>query len=118
MNTRKILLTKILKIFVLTLIVLSTAFSSIAFAADTADGAKIFSVHCAACHENGGNIIRRGKNLKQKALKKYGMDSLEAVTTLVKNGKNNMSAFKDRLSEQQIENVSLYVLDQAAKDWR
>jgi cytochrome c6 len=86
-------------------------------AADTATGAKIFSLQCAGCHVNGGNIVRRGKTLKQKALKKNGMDSLEAIANIVTNGKNNMSAFKDRLSEQQIQDVSAYVLEQAEQGW-
>nr|WP_242053549.1 c-type cytochrome [Nostoc parmelioides] len=92
--------------------------SSPANAADTVNGEQIFSVHCAGCHINGSNIIRRGKNLQKKALKKYGMDSLEAVEAMVTNGKNNMSAYKDRLSEQEIQDVAAYVLEQAEKGWR
>lgn len=96
---------------------LLTAFSVPTLAADTANGAKIFSVHCAGCHLNGGNIIRRGKNLKLKALKRNGMDNVEAIASIVANGKNNMSAYKDRLSAQEIQAVSAYVLEQAEKDW-
>jgi len=88
-----------------------------AFAADTANGAKIFNVECAGCHINGGNIIRRGKNLKLKALQRNHVDSLEEIVSLVSNGKNIMSAYKDKLSEQQIQDVSAYVLEQAAKNW-
>ncbi len=102
----------------ITLTVLTITFSPPAFAVDRANGAEIFSVQCAGCHINGGNIVRRGKTLKQKALKKYGMDSLEAIATLVANGKSNMPAYKDRLSQQQIEDVSAYVLEQAEKGWR
>lgn len=87
-------------------------------AADSPKGAEIFSIHCAGCHPNGSNIIRRGKTLRQRALHRYGMDSVEAIANLVANGKNNMSAYKDRLSPEEIEAVSGYVLDQAAKDWR
>lgn len=97
---------------------MTISFSSPAFAVDTANGAKIFNIECAGCHINGGNIIRRGKTLKQKALKINGVDSMASITALVANGKNNMSAYKDRLSEQQIEDVSAYVLDQAANNWR
>jgi cytochrome c6 len=97
---------------------LTISFSPPALAADTADGAKIFSVQCAGCHVNGGNIVRRGKTLQQKALKRNGVDSLEAIASLVANGKNNMSAFKDRLSEKQIQDVAAYVLEQAEKGWR
>jgi cytochrome c6 len=103
---------------VVTLTVLNITFTPPLLAADTTNKAKIFEVHCAGCHLNGGNIVRRGKNLKQKALKKYGMDSIDAIANIVTNGKNNMSAYKDRLSEQQILDVSAYVLEQAQKDWR
>jgi cytochrome c6 len=103
---------------IILLIALTLTFSPPALAADTANGAKIFSVQCAGCHVNGGNIIRRGKTLKLKALKRNGVDSLEAIAFLVANGKNNMSAYKDRLSEKQIEDVSAYVLEQAEKGWR
>ncbi len=85
--------------------------------ADTVNSAKIFKVNCAGCHINGGNIIRRGKNLKIKALKKYQMDSVEAITNIVTYGKNNMSAYKDSLSESEIQAVSTYVLTQAENNW-
>ncbi|MFM7363642.1 MAG: cytochrome c6 PetJ [Cuspidothrix sp.] len=87
-------------------------------ALDTANGAEIFSFHCAGCHINGGNIIRRGKNLKKNALKKYGMDSLAAITNIVTNGKSNMSAYKERLTAEEIQIVAAYVLEQAKKDWK
>jgi cytochrome c6 len=92
--------------------------TSPAIALDTANGAEIFSVHCAGCHINGSNIIRRGKNLKKNTLKKDGMDSLEAITNIVSNGKNNMSAFKEKLTTTEIENVAAYVLEQAEKNWK
>lgn len=82
------------------------------------DTVAIFTNNCAGCHLNGGNIVRRGKNLKEKALKRYGMDSIEAISQLVTNGKNAMPAYKDRLTEQQIVDVSAYVLEQAQKGWQ
>lgn len=87
-------------------------------AADTGTGAKLFEIHCAGCHPQGGNIIRRGKTLKQAALQKNKVDTLEAIATLVNNGKNNMPAFKDRRSSAEINEVSAYVLEQAAQGWR
>ncbi|TAD81938.1 MAG: cytochrome C6 [Oscillatoriales cyanobacterium] len=86
--------------------------------ANPATAAEVFSVNCAGCHSNGGNIIRRGKNLKQKALKKYKMDSIANIANLVTNGKNIMPSYKARLSEQQIIDVSAYVLSQAESDWK
>lgn len=101
-------------LLLLTLIVITN--SSPAQAADNAT--KIFETNCAGCHINGGNIIRRGKNLKMNALKKNGMDSVEAITDIVTNGKNNMSAYKDRLTSQQIQEVATYVLQQAQNNWK
>ena len=46
------------------------------------------------------------------------MDSEDAIASLVANGKNNMSAYKDRLSAKEIEDVSAYVLEQAENNWR
>jgi cytochrome c6 len=105
-------------LILLILILLNANLISPALAADTVNGTQIFSLHCAGCHINGSNIIRRGKNLKIKALKKNNMDSIEAIASIVTNGKNNMSAYKDRLTEQQIQDVAAYVLEQAEKDWR
>ena len=118
MYFRDISLKKLLTVLILAVIGLNISFNQPALAADIANGEQIFSVQCAGCHIKGGNIIRRGKNLKQKALKRNGMDSIEAISSIVANGKNNMSAYKDRLSEQQIQDVSAYVLDRAEKDWR
>ncbi|MEG4942496.1 c-type cytochrome [Microcoleus sp. F4-D5] len=115
------------KIFTTVLLILTLAFVEIATnsqmaIADTvtnpATAAEVFSANCAGCHINGSNIIRRGKNLKQKALKKYGMDSIANISNLVTNGKGIMPAYKDRLSEQQIIDVSAYVLSQAETDWK
>ncbi|AFZ29950.1 Cytochrome c6 [Gloeocapsa sp. PCC 7428] len=107
---------------ILTAILLSLAIASLAFvrpvlAADTASGAKIFSTNCAACHMGGRNVVVAQKTLKQDALEKYSMNSIEAIIHQVQNGKNAMPAFKGRLSDQQIEDVAAYVLEQAAKGW-
>lgn len=105
-------------IIILIMLLLNFNLISPALAEDTVNGTQIFSVHCAGCHINGSNIIRRGKNLKMKALKKNKMDSIEAIASIVTNGKNNMSAYKDRLTQQQIQDVAAYVIEQAQKDWR
>ena len=85
-----------------------------------ADGtpAELFEVQCAGCHPNGANIIRRGKNLKQRALKRHGYESVDAIAMLITNGKGLMSAYGDRLSEEEITSLAEYVLEQAAIDWR
>lgn len=81
-------------------------------------GAKIFQANCAGCHAHGGNIVRRGKNLQLKALHKNQVDTLEKIAFLVAQGKGNMSAYQDKLSEQEIADVSAYVLYQAEQNWQ
>jgi cytochrome c6 len=83
----------------------------------SAQSAALFEVHCAGCHLNGGNIVRRGKTLKIKALQQNHVDTIEAIATLIANGKNNMSAYRDKLDVPQIEAIAHYVLDQAQKGW-
>lgn len=93
-----------------------TASSLPSFAA-AVDGAKIFEIQCAGCHANGGNIVRRGKTLKLKALQKNGYETVDAIAEIVTHGKANMSAYQDRLSEEEIQAVSKYVLEQAQNGW-
>lgn len=83
-----------------------------------AQGAQIFELHCAGCHIHGGNIVRRNKTLKLKALQRNHMDSLAAIREIVANGKGNMSAYKDRLTEVEIQTVAAYVLEQAEQGWK
>ncbi len=82
------------------------------------DGSQLFEAQCAGCHAGGGNIIRRGKNLKLKALQKNKVDTQEAIVNLITVGKGNMSAYADRLTPQEIQTVSAYVLAQAAQNWK
>jgi len=86
----------------------------------------LFEQNCAACHGGGGNIVRRGKNLKVKALKRYGMDSQAAIANIITNGKGIMSAYGEaaeygaptRLTTAEIDALADYVLAQAALDWK
>jgi cytochrome c6 len=110
-------LRKLLLIVVLISAVFSFALSRPALAADATGGAKIFSANCAACHAGGRNVIMADKTLKQEALLKYNMNSIDAIANQVANGKNAMPAFKGRLSQAQIEDVASYVLAQSEKGW-
>ncbi len=95
-------------------------------AASAIDAPALFEQNCAGCHVGGGNVIRRGKNLKAKALKRYGMDSPEAIANIITNGKGIMSAYGEaadngaptRLTAPEIDALADYVLAQAAVDWK
>ena len=104
-----------------TLLVFLTAamftFATPAIAGDAASGAKIFSANCASCHAGGRNVVNGAKNLQKGDLEKYEMNSIDAITYQVNNGKNAMPAFKGRLTDAQIDDVATYVLSQAENGW-
>ena len=79
--------------------------------------ATLFETHCAGCHANGGNIIRRGKTLKPKALQRNGYDTPTAIAQIITQGKGAMTAFGDRLSPTEIDAIAQYVLTQAETGW-
>lgn len=108
---------QLFSVLLLCLLFLAFAFSNPALAADTANGAKIFSANCAACHMGGRNVVMATKTLQKDALEKYEMNSLEAIVKQVTNGKNAMPSFKGKLNAQQIEDVAAYVLEKAEKGW-
>lgn len=111
------MLKKLVSVVMLAIALLTVSFARPAMAGDAANGAKIFSANCAACHAGGNNVIMAGKTLKKDALEKYGMNSLEAITNQVTKGKNAMPAFGGRLTTAQIEDVATYVLSKAEKGW-
>ncbi len=82
-------------------------------------GGQVFEVNCAGCHAGGGNIVRRGKNLKLKTLERNDMATIAAISEIVTNGKGQlMSAYGEKLSAAEIEAVAGYVLDRAEHDWK
>nr|YP_009313011.1 Cytochrome c553 [Dermonema virens]SCW21265.1 Cytochrome c553 [Dermonema virens] len=86
-------------------------------AADIAAGEQIFNANCAACHAGGNNAIITEKTLKKDVLEAYSMNSVDAITTQVTNGKGAMPAFGGRLEAEDIDNVANYVLSQAEQGW-
>lgn len=80
-------------------------------------GASLFSLSCAGCHAHGGNIVRRGKNLKQKTLVRNGYAEPEAIAQIITQGKGIMPAYADRLTAEEIEAIALYVHQQAESGW-
>lgn len=99
------------------LAVLTLLVSNVAFAADISKGQVVFASSCASCHKGGGNQINPDKSLSKEALEKYNLFSLGAIKQQVADGKPPMPGFKGKLSENQIEDVAAYVLEQAEKGW-
>ena len=80
-------------------------------------GKNLFKNNCAGCHTNGGNIIRRSKNLKMSSLKRNGIDNPEAIAKIARQGIGIMSGYKDELGENGDQIVANWVLEQAQKAW-
>ena len=106
----------LLSLFTL-LVVLTTLFTSAAFAADVDHGKQLFGANCAQCHLNGKNLVNPDKTLALDNLEKYEMNSIEAITTQITKGKNAMPAFGGRLKPTDIDDVASFVLAQAIKGW-
>jgi len=102
---------------ILVSVILSSLAPSLAMAADLENGERIFSANCSACHAGGNNVIIPEKTLKKDVLEANGMNSVNAITYQVTNGKNAMPAFGGRLDDSDIEDVANYVLSQSEKGW-
>lgn len=92
-------------------------YPGVALAADAQNGAKLFTVHCAACHRGGRNVIQADKTLKLDALQTNNIASVEAITAQIERGKMAMPSFKEKLSAEEMEDVATYVLNQAEQGW-
>jgi cytochrome c6 len=78
-------------------------------------GKELFEIHCLSCHQNNGNSIIPEKNLKKETLEANGMTTISAISYQILNGKNGMPAFGGRLQENEIEQISSYLLEQTEK---
>lgn len=85
--------------------------------APTANANDIFDKNCVACHAGGKNMINPAKTLSMADLEKNGVNTVEAIKTMVSQGKPPMPAFSTVLDEKQIDEVATYVLEQAKKGW-
>ena len=86
-------------------------------ASKSVSAASLFTKNCAGCHARGGNVVRRSKTLKQKALKRYGYDSVIKISQIITNGKGVMSGYSDRLTAKEIEAIAQYVKAQSETNW-
>lgn len=106
------------KVIVVLLVIAAMAFNCRSVLAQDLDsGAKVFSANCAACHAGGRNVVNGAKTLKKDVLEKYDMYSVENIKQQIYNGKNAMPSFRGRLTDEQIADVSAYVLSQAEQGW-
>ena len=80
-------------------------------------GVQLCQNHCAGCHVNGGNILRRSKTLKLAALEANGITDPGAVATIAAQGRGQMSGYEAVLGDGGAEAVAAYVWAQAQAGW-
>lgn len=81
------------------------------------DGQHLFENHCAGCHRNGGNVVRRGKTLKLAALQRNGITGPVEVSHIAAAGIGRMSGYGSVLGESGAEAVGRWVWQQALLGW-
>jgi len=75
------------------------ALASEGAAASQAEGARLFAQTCAGCHPHGGNIIRRGRTLRESALRRQGIEGAAAVAQIAAAGIGRMDGYAAALGE-------------------
>ncbi|MCP9888217.1 c-type cytochrome [Cyanobium sp. ATX 6A2] len=103
----------------LVLVVLLTCLLALPAAAraEPSAGRQLFEAHCAGCHLQGGNIIRRRKTLKLAALEREGIASQAAIAAIAAAGVGQMSGYGVVLGEDGPEAVAAWVWQQAQAGW-
>jgi len=93
------------------------ALASEGAAASQAEGARLFAQTCAGCHPHGGNIIRRGRTLRESALRRQGIEGAAAVAQIAAAGIGRMDGYAAALGEGGAASVGAWVWQQALADW-
>ena len=91
--------------------VLSVVTPAFATPPDTAGGATTYKSKCVACHGADGAGTSAGRSLNVADLRspKVQNQTNAQLQQIVKNGINNMPAFADTLSDQEIAGVVVYL---------
>jgi cytochrome c6 len=80
-------------------------------------GAKLFNNHCAGCHINGGNVVRRNKTLRRQDLLREGINGPADVARIAAAGKGQMSGYAKVLGDGGPDAVGAWVWKQAEQGW-
>lgn len=87
--------------------------SAIAVAATTAcaGGEDIFKSKCAACHPNGGNIMKKEKGLSKKDLQANKLNDVKALVKYMRAPGPGMTKFDAKaLPDKDAKEVAEYIL--------
>ena len=117
-------------VFLATSLIATAVSPSLAQAvADQAGTSQVFENSCAGCHANGGNIVKRDATLYKSDLQKYGLEDPGQLYSIIYAGIGSMPGFGEecepkgkctfgkRLTDLEIQDLALYILQQADSGW-
>ncbi|MDO3380064.1 c-type cytochrome [Geoalkalibacter halelectricus] len=81
-------------------------------AVDMEAAESLFNQHCAACHPDGGNVMRPERNLSHANLMERGLGTPESLRDYLRDPGPGMPAFDaNTISDEQGENLGHYILE-------
>ncbi|MGZ8430026.1 MAG: c-type cytochrome, partial [Candidatus Deferrimicrobiaceae bacterium] len=74
-------------------------------------GAKQFQRHCAACHPDGGNIIKPAVTLHKKDMDAHGVKTADDIVGKMRNPGTGMTRFDTKMiSDKDAKEIAQYIL--------
>lgn len=74
-------------------------------------GAKQFQQHCAACHPEGGNIIKPALSLHKKDMDAHGVKTADDIVRKMRNPGPGMTRFDAKMiSDKDAKEIAQYIL--------
>jgi cytochrome c6 len=75
------------------------------------NGEAEFKEYCAACHADGGNIIKPDKTLSKKDREMNGIKSVKDIVKIMRNPGEEMTVFDEKtLPEHEAEKIADYII--------
>ena len=88
-----------------------TLYAGAALAAGAPDGKTLFDAHCAACHKDGGNMIKPNKTLKKSDREANGVKSAKDMVKLMRKPGPGMTTFDTKtVSDKDAKAIADYVM--------
>ena len=70
-----------------------------------------FKGHCAACHADGGNIIKPDKTLSRADREKHGIKTAKDIVNIMRKPGEGMTAFDNQtLSDKEAKAIADYIM--------
>jgi cytochrome c6 len=74
-------------------------------------GAKLFQEKCAACHPDGGNIIKPAMTLHKKDMDAHGVKTVDDIVGKMRNPGPGMTRFDAKtISDKDAKEIAQYIL--------